>query len=160
MCFGDGDGGPDLDVLVADDGAEEPRGKVADGIHGDDLARVGPGGEGADGDGGLGVGEVRPVIDVQVLAGDGEGVVDGVGAAVGADGVASPDAGGLPGDYDGAALGGVGVAPGHGEGLDAGLAGVGGEDDAGGGCGLSAVGGGAWRCMFDGIEVGCGWNGG
>lgn len=58
---------------------------MAEGVHGDDFLAVAPLWEGPDGGGGLRVGEVGFVGDVEVFGGDGKGVVDGVGAAVGAD---------------------------------------------------------------------------
>jgi hypothetical protein len=54
-------------------------------VHGNNLLRIPPCRKGADLGGGLGVGKVGLVSDVEVLARDGKRVVDGVGASVRSD---------------------------------------------------------------------------
>lgn len=87
---------------------------------------VGPGGKGADGDGGFTVGEIGFVVDVEVFGCDGEGVVDRVGAAVGANGVAAADGTMLTADDDRATFGWVFFSPVHGKRIYSGLARIGG----------------------------------
>lgn len=59
---------------------------MAEGIHRHNLLFVAPLREGSDVGGGLGVGEVRAVVDGEVVDGDGEGMVNAVASSMGAEG--------------------------------------------------------------------------
>lgn len=93
-------------------------------IHSHNLLLVAPLGERSDGHGGFGVGVIGLVVVGELARGEGEGVVDGVGASVGADCVSAADGGGGAGDCYWASGQGVGSAPVEGEGGDADLVGV------------------------------------
>lgn len=81
----DCNGRADLDALVVYVFLVEPGREMAVGVHRDDLFGVRPLGERADGGGGLGVGEVGFVVGLEFIDGEGEGVVDAVRTAMGAD---------------------------------------------------------------------------
>src|SRR4051794_4518545 len=108
---------------------------MAKGVHGKDFLLAVPGREGPDRCRGFGVGEVWFVFKVEIVAGDGEGVVDGVGAAMGADGISSSNRVVVTTDDDGTSFGIVFLTPFQWNWIDAGLTWVGGEDDAGNGRG-------------------------
>ncbi len=85
--LGHRDGGPDVHA-VGQLGGKVLGDPVAPRIEGDDLARLAPLRVRADGGGGEGVEQLRPHQRIQRAGGDGQGAIDRVGAAVGADGVA------------------------------------------------------------------------
>lgn len=91
LCLCDGNGRTDIDSLL-DVLLVLPRANVAERVHRDDLLRVAPLRLLLKLEHRLGVGEVRFVIVRQTAAGDGEGLVYGVGAAMGTDGWGSQQA--------------------------------------------------------------------
>ena len=85
--LGDGDRRPDVDAL-GDFAREGLADLVAERIDRDDAAGFRPLREGADLDHRMGVGEVGALDRVERTRGDGQGAIEGVGTAMGADGVA------------------------------------------------------------------------
>lgn len=83
MSFRDGNGGTNLDILLVYVIIVQPRGQMAQGIHGDDLLGVGPLREGANGRGRFSVCEIGLVINLEVLNCDSKSVVDTIGTAMG-----------------------------------------------------------------------------
>ena len=84
MSSGNGYCWPNLYVFLRNDVFEEPGGKMTERIHGDDLLRVTPLREWANVGSRFRVGEVWLMVDVEILAGDGESVIYGVRSSVSA----------------------------------------------------------------------------
>jgi len=113
-------------VLRLHDIFEHPRDLVSPGVHSNDLLPVTPLGKGSDVDRGLGVGEIGPVLGTELVASYGQCIVDGIGAAMGADGVPSPYRRGCARDGNGTTLQRIRMAPFHRQRLDSNLLRVGG----------------------------------
>jgi len=82
VCSCNGNGRPDFNIVLVHGFLVQPGCKMAIGVHCHNLLPVAPLGEGPNLCSGLSVGEIGLVGDVQVLAGYGKSVVDGVGASV------------------------------------------------------------------------------
>lgn len=123
----------DVDVLVLDYVIEQPGCKMAEGVHGDDLLFAVPCRKGTDAHRRFSVGEVRFVSQVQMVAGDGQGVVYGIGTSVSTDGISSPNGIVVTTDDDRPTFGIIFVAPFERDRVDARLTWIRGEDNAGNG---------------------------
>jgi hypothetical protein len=82
VCLCNSNGRPDLNILIVNVVLELPRRNMAQRIHRNDLLDSRPLRKGANDFCWLGIREIRLVVQIEVLAGDCQSVIDGIGTSM------------------------------------------------------------------------------